>query len=77
MSDKIRIFTSPHCAPCVALKKKISPKELAKIEFVDIHTEEGYKEAIRKNIMGIPYAEKNGKKCRIVHEGGKIRLDCI
>ena len=76
MSDKIRIFTSPLCPPCIELKKKLSPEELAKIEFVDIHTDEGFKEAMDKKILGVPFVEKNGRKCKIIYKNNNVIFDC-
>ena len=76
MSDKIRIFTSPLCPPCQELKEKLTPEQLRSVEFINIHTSRGFDEAMAKKILGVPYAEKNGKRCRIIDDDGKIRLDC-
>lgn len=74
MPSKIRIFTSEHCPPCQELKKKL--KDTSNIEFVDIHTDQGYKEAMEKKIAGVPYAEVDGKTCKILDDGDKITFDC-
>ena len=76
MSEKIRIFTSKFCPPCQELKNKLTPEELKKIEFVDIHTDEGFKEAMDKKILGVPFVEKDGKRCRILFNGDKVKFDC-
>ena len=75
MSEKIRIFTSEFCPPCQELKNKLTPEELKKIEFVDIHTDQGFKEAMDKKIIGVPFVEKDGKRCRILLNGDKIKFE--
>lgn len=74
MPSKIRIFTSELCPPCQELKKKL--KDTSNIEFIDVHSDQGYKEAIEKRITGVPYAIKNGKRCRIIDEGDGVSFDC-
>lgn len=76
MSDKIRIFTSPHCPPCQELKNKLTPEELKKIEWVDIHSDAGFREAMQKQIIGVPFAEKDGKRCLIQFNGDRVEFNC-
>lgn len=74
MPSKIRIFTSEYCPPCQELKKKL--KDASNIEFVDIHTDKGYEEAMEKKIAGVPYAEMDGKTCKILDDGNNITFEC-
>lgn len=74
--SKIRIFTSDLCPPCQVLKDKLKGKDINNIEFIDVHSDEGYKEAMEKKITGVPFAMKDGKRCRIIEEGDGVRFDC-
>lgn len=76
MIDKIRIFTSEFCPPCQELKNKLTSRELEKIEWVDIHTDKGFKEAMAKKILGVPYAEKDGKRCKVLFTNNNVVFDC-
>lgn len=76
MSEKIRIFTSEFCPPCQELKNKLTPEELKKIEWVDIHTDKGYEEAMSRRILGVPSAIKNGRMCRILYNHNGVEFDC-
>lgn len=74
MPSKIKIFTSDLCPPCQELKKKL--KDTSNIEFVDVHSDEGYKEAMEKRITGVPYAMRDGKRCKILYEGDNVIFNC-
>lgn len=74
MTSKIRIFTSELCPPCQVLKDKL--KDTNNIEFINVHSDQGYKEAMEKRITGVPFAMKDGKRCRIIDEGDGVSFDC-
>lgn len=76
MSSKIRIFTSPHCPPCQEIKKKLEKQGMPDVEIIDVHSDEGYKEAMEKKITGVPFAIKNDKQCRILQEGDSVKFEC-
>ena len=76
MTDKIRIFTSPFCPPCQELKEKLTPEQLRSVEFINIHTSRGFDEAMAKKILGVPYAEKNGRRCKVIFTNNKVVFDC-
>ncbi|HUS04450.1 MAG TPA: hypothetical protein VMY79_02880 [Dehalococcoidia bacterium] len=74
---KLKIFISEHCLPCQQLK------EIAKnggfgddVEVIDIETEEGFPKIAEMELVEIPVAYEDGKKCAIKYSNDNIEIKC-
>jgi len=72
MPEKIKLFLSNHCQPCLDARAIIASGKVtvdgveSRVEVVDADSEEGLKEAILNNLDRVPSAvTSTGKHCRI------------
>ena len=54
MTTKLKLYTAKWCGPCKSLKQWLETENIEGIEFIDIDTDEGSKEANKSGIRGIP-----------------------
>lgn len=81
----IRIYTTPHCKPCLEVTRLIKEGKFSgadKVELIDIETDEGF-EKFKKEVLdfgdgAVPSAYRNGERC-LVHideENDNVLLEC-
>jgi len=79
MGNKIRVFTSEHCTPCIPIKELIREGKIdADVEMIDIESPEGLEFMSKFNLDTIPSAYQGNNPCRmqINEEDGILNIIC-
>lgn len=81
----IRIYTAKHCKPCLEIEQLIKEGKFAgeaKVELIDIETDEGFKK-FKEEVLdfgdgAVPSAYRDGEKCliRVDEENNSLLLEC-
>lgn len=83
---KILYYTSKtgDCEPCKEINQLVESGKFVspdgEVDLVDISTDEGFKrfneQVLSKQDGAVPSAYKDGKKCQILLEDGKVFFEC-
>ena len=80
----IRIFSSPNCAPCVEVERRIKDGKLdgQDVEIIDVESDEGFKifqqelERIGATTFSIPSAIIDDRQCEVRLLGDGLAMNC-
>jgi len=74
---KLKIFIAKHCLPCQQLKEIAENGGFGDdVEVIDVESEEGFPKVAEMELMEIPSAYEDGKKCRIKYSGDNVEIKC-
>jgi glutaredoxin len=68
LDEAVKIFVAGGCGFCEDVKRlaKAGRMNQAKIDLIDVTTEEGFKEIEKHKLTQVPCAIKDGKSCKIL-----------